>query len=238
MRKKIKHKIPDAHQTATSAPLITSVLSLLRDEFNADDIDNDPYDTEFCSDSDLDLSDDDDLEPRYKRSRTIKKKIISGTIPTGAMDNSQVSSTLDALAAQFQAELQAVKDEQATLLRELTAMAPATAYTTSNDDPQSSFSRTTKFAGIQLHSVDVLADDVYAISSSPPWRPVRSDPPSRPMDPRRAFMTPREGNRTEIRANDVSPTASPSSSMKSPAQPVPYDNFNLCAAMSTLITKE
>ena len=40
MRKKIKCKIPDAHQTASSTLSIASVLCYLRDEFHEDDIDN------------------------------------------------------------------------------------------------------------------------------------------------------------------------------------------------------
>jgi hypothetical protein len=40
MRKKIRHKIPEAHQTAASPPSITSVLGYLRDEFDVDDSDD------------------------------------------------------------------------------------------------------------------------------------------------------------------------------------------------------
>lgn len=57
------------------------------------------------------------------------------------------------------------------MLQELTAMTPTTAYTTSNDDPQTSSSWTAKFASVELDGVNILTEDVYTISSSPPWRP-------------------------------------------------------------------
>jgi hypothetical protein len=61
-------------QLHTLAPSINSVLGFLRDEFDVDGIDNDPYDTDFCSDSDLDLSDTDgDLNPHVNRPRRKKR---------------------------------------------------------------------------------------------------------------------------------------------------------------------
>ena len=48
LRKKVKQRIPQAHQTTLSPPSITSILSYLRDEFDKDDIDS--------SDNDIDIS--------------------------------------------------------------------------------------------------------------------------------------------------------------------------------------
>jgi hypothetical protein len=103
------------------------------DEFDVDDIDNDPYDTDFCSDSDPNLSDD-DLEPRYKRSHMHRKKVTEH-VPPGPTAKPQVPSTLDALAKQLNDEIQAVKNKQEAMLPEFTAMTPTPAYRTWNDDP-------------------------------------------------------------------------------------------------------
>jgi hypothetical protein len=69
MRKKTQCKIPDANQTATSAPSITSVPGFLRDEFNMDYVDSD-YDMDFNLYDDLDLSGiDNDIRPPIKHPR-------------------------------------------------------------------------------------------------------------------------------------------------------------------------
>jgi hypothetical protein len=72
MRKKIKHKIPEAHQTATSPPSITSVLGYPKDEFDVDNINNDND-----SDQDFDASDlDHDLKPPIRCPCTLNRKEI------------------------------------------------------------------------------------------------------------------------------------------------------------------
>ena len=85
MCKEVRHKIPDAHQMATLAPSITSMLSFLRDTFDVDHIDNTQLD--LYSDTDLDLSDNNhDLEPPIKCPHLLKK-VQSGAehIPEDAM---------------------------------------------------------------------------------------------------------------------------------------------------------
>jgi hypothetical protein len=69
MCKKIRCKIPEAHQTAASPPSITSVLGYLRDEFDVDDIDDDWDNTEFAFnlDQDFNASDiEDEIKPPIK----------------------------------------------------------------------------------------------------------------------------------------------------------------------------
>jgi hypothetical protein len=71
-RKKVKRKIPEAQQTVTTAPSITSVLGCLGSEPDIDDIDNDQDDVELFldTDHDIDTSDmDDDLEVTIKTPR-------------------------------------------------------------------------------------------------------------------------------------------------------------------------
>ena len=64
LRKKIKGKIPEAHQTVASPPSIASVLGYLIDEFDIDDIDDSENldDIALASDSDEDMDTDDDLD--------------------------------------------------------------------------------------------------------------------------------------------------------------------------------
>jgi hypothetical protein len=72
MRKKVKCKIPEAQQTVTTAPSITSVLGCLRSEPDIDDIGNDQDDVELFldTDHDIDTSDmDNDLEVTIKTPR-------------------------------------------------------------------------------------------------------------------------------------------------------------------------
>ena len=100
-----------AHQIATSAPSIASVLGYLRDKFNVDNIDNlDLDDTDFFSDSDSDLgfSDiDDHLEPCFKHPCAIKNKVKSDTkhVFIGNTAEPQMSLPLDALKSQLEAKL-------------------------------------------------------------------------------------------------------------------------------------
>jgi hypothetical protein len=191
LHKKVKRKIPEAHLKATSAPPINSILGFLRDKFDVDDIDNDPYDMDFCTNSDLDLSDD-NLEPRYKHSHMHRKKVTE-QVPPGPTAKPQVPSTLDALAKQLNDEIrEAVKNEQEAVLQELTAMTPTPAYRTWNDDPQTSSSWTAKFAGIELDGANMLTEGVYTISSSSPWPPVCSAPLVGPMEMCHDFVTPKK----------------------------------------------
>ena len=57
LRKKIRRKIPEAYQTASSPPSITSVLGFLRDEFDINSIDDDSNGLELApySDEDSDI---------------------------------------------------------------------------------------------------------------------------------------------------------------------------------------
>lgn len=94
MCKKIRRKIPDANQTATLTPSITSVLGFLRDEFNMDDIDG-GYNMDFNLYADLDLSDiDDDIEPPIKHPRVSRNKITK-RVSIGPTTNPQVPLPLD-----------------------------------------------------------------------------------------------------------------------------------------------
>lgn len=116
------------------------------------------------SDSDHDLSDIDDV------NRPSRKRLNLHLIHHMSLLSSlklQVPSHLDALAARIQAEIQAIKNKQDTMLWELNAKTPMTANTTPNEDLQAPSSRTPMFASIQLDSVDILMEDVYVISSSP-----------------------------------------------------------------------
>ena len=69
MQKKIRHKIPVAHQTSTVALSIASVLTFLRAQFDEDDLDNDDDDVELAIDSDEDdeLSDSEDEDYILKK---------------------------------------------------------------------------------------------------------------------------------------------------------------------------
>ena len=173
MRKKIKRKIPDAHQTASSAPSIASVLGYLRDEFHEDDIDSFDLDNDLDlfsdSDSDFGLLDIDDLESRFKRPQTVKKKVKSTAdttrVPTGTTVKSQISKPLEALKRQLEAELQAVKNEHDAMLQEFRAMKPTNA---SNDR----LSPTSQYASFLYNDSDDF-DSMYMASSYP----ARSYPP-------------------------------------------------------------
>jgi len=58
LRKKIKQRIPQAHQMILSPPSIISVLGYLRDKFDEDNIDDNSDDeSAFHSDQDIDASD-------------------------------------------------------------------------------------------------------------------------------------------------------------------------------------
>jgi hypothetical protein len=73
MRKKIKHKIPEAHQTAASPPSITSVLGYLRQTLgtNLIYIHDDSADVELATDL------DEDLNIGVKASRPRRKQVKS-----------------------------------------------------------------------------------------------------------------------------------------------------------------
>jgi hypothetical protein len=68
LRKKIKRKIPETHQTATSPPSIASVLGYLRDQFDIDSIEDDSNNVRLAPDSDLDTDDDLDVGINTPRS--------------------------------------------------------------------------------------------------------------------------------------------------------------------------
>ena len=128
LRKKVKRRIPQAHQTTLSPPSIASVFGYLRDEFDEDDIDDDSDDVEltFYSDEDVDDTDiDDDLNFHVKRKRT-KSNVRH---PTTDTTEHQVSSTLDVFANQLQEQIQALKNEQEAMLREFKSMIPTTPST-------------------------------------------------------------------------------------------------------------
>ena len=101
MCKKIRHKTPNAYQTATSAPSINSVLGYLRDKFDINDI-NSNNDIDFYLDVDLDLSDNNNnIEPPAKCPCGPRKKVLTEHIPTRPDTQPQVLSPLNTLAAQL-----------------------------------------------------------------------------------------------------------------------------------------
>ena len=86
MQKKIRRKIPAAHQTSTAAPSIASVLTFLQAQFDEDDLDNDDDDVELAIDSDedyelSDLEDEDYILKKPQRHKKIKldTKMVPGT---------------------------------------------------------------------------------------------------------------------------------------------------------------
>lgn len=135
MRKKIKHKIPTAQQTATTALTITSVIGYLRDQFDEDNINNDNEDMElsFTSEDGLTSGSEDEeftIKASWKQRR--KVKFTTKQVPGAAPVPPPEPTAIDTLARQ----MEDLWLGQATLLREVSQVRALSGGSQVNMPPQ------------------------------------------------------------------------------------------------------
>jgi len=123
MRSKIPRKIPTTHQKSTMPPSIATVLTLLRDQFSEDDLDNNNDDVELSLDSeeDYDATDtEDELEFTVKAPKKLKKKVKFDIkeVPGAPPIPPPIPTAIDTLSRQ----MEDLRISQAMVLRELSAV--------------------------------------------------------------------------------------------------------------------
>ena len=134
-RKKIKRKIPNTNQTATTAPAIANVLGYLRSHFDEDGLDIDDEDVELSLDSDEEYessdTEDEDLPTAVKTSKKQRKKVkfdvkevpgASPIQPPKPTDIESLTRQMEDLRLGHARQLEDIQRGQAMLLRELSAV--------------------------------------------------------------------------------------------------------------------